>query len=369
MKTVILTDAKYRSAISAARTFGRAGYHVVAVQTREDANVKPPVFSSNYVAESRAIKGAAKDAEYPERLLALIKEYEKPVLFPIGAATLDILSRERERFAPHADFLVAPPDVLAALNDKELVHKRALQLGLRVPKEYTGTPDAFPVIIKPHCGEKLGLKAGDRYAVAHTAAEYEKAYKAMQRYDASPIVQEVVEGDGAGACLLLDSASRLLGAFCHRRIREYPITGGPSSCCESIYDTAKINAAFHLLRAFRFVGLAMVEFKGDHILEVNPRIWGSFPLTALAHSPIALRYAEAAAGRDISYSPKCDYDVGVRMRFTLNDTLAALSLRRSGRRDEARAAFKDRKLVPDAFDDPEDPKAARAYFRTTVLGF
>ena len=369
MKTVILTDAKYRSAISAARTFGRAGYRVVAVQTREDTGVKPPVFSSRYVAESRAIKGAAKDADYAERLLALVREYEKPVLFPVGAATLNVLSREREQFAPYADFLVAPPDVLAALNDKGLVHKRALQLGLNVPKEYAGTPDAFPVIVKPHCGEKLGLKAGDRYAIARSGAEYERAYRAMQRYDASPIVQEVVEGDGMGACLLLDSASRLLDAFCHRRIREYPITGGPSSCCESIYDTKMIDEAFHLLRSFRFVGLAMVEFKGRHILEVNPRIWGSFPLTTAAHSPIALRYAEAAAGRDISYPSHCDYDAGVRMRFTLNDTLAALALRRSGRRDEARAAFADRRLVPDAFADPEDPKPTRAYFRTTILGF
>ena len=38
---------------------------------------------------------------------------------------------------------------------------------------------------------------------------------------------------------------------------------------------ARIEQAHALLRSFGFVGFAMVEYKGDCILEVNPRIWGS----------------------------------------------------------------------------------------------
>ena len=55
----------------------------------------------------------------------------------------------------------------------------------------------------------------------------------MGRYDPSPIVQEKVEGPGEGVNLLLDQSSRLVCAFCHRRLREYPVTGGPSTCCVS----------------------------------------------------------------------------------------------------------------------------------------
>ena len=64
--------------------------------------------------------------------------------------------------------------------------------------------------------------------------------------------------------------SELLGALCHRRVREYPITGGPSTCCESFYDAALIDRAYRLLHSFGFTGMAMVEFKGDCVLEVNP---------------------------------------------------------------------------------------------------
>ena len=62
--------------------------------------------------------------------------------------------------------------------------------------------------------------------------------------------------------------------------------------------------------------MAMVEFKGPYILEVNPRIWGSFPLTEKADSPMLLLYARAAAGEAVSFAP-WDYRTGVRMRFLL----------------------------------------------------
>lgn len=59
-------------------------------------------------------------------------------------------------------------------------------------------PDRFPVVIKPHCGEKAGLKARDRYQIARDPGEYARQYAAMRRYDPSPIVQEKVEGPGRG---------------------------------------------------------------------------------------------------------------------------------------------------------------------------
>ncbi len=366
MKTVLLTDAKYRSAISAARAFGRAGFSVVAVQSRGDTDVTPPVFSSRYAAETRWLDGAAADGGYAERLLALAREYEKPVLFPIGAATLAAVSRAREAFAPWCDFLISPPDVLDALNDKETVHRRARELGLPVPREYDGAPEAYPVIVKPRCGEKLGLKAGERYAVARSRAEYDAALAKMRRCDPAPVVQELIAGEGGGASLLLDRDSRLIGAFCHRRIREYPISGGPSACCESTYEPEKIDAAYRLLRSFGFVGLAMVEFKGDSILEVNPRVWGSFPLTTLARSPLALRYAAAAAGETAEYRPR-DYETGVRMRFALNDTLATLSLLRHGRLREALGGAADLLRAREALSDRDDPAPMRAYLKATVL--
>ena len=91
-----------------------------------------------------------------------------------------------------------------------------------------------------------------------------------------------------------------------------------------------IRQAYQLLASFGFVGMAMVEFKGDCLLEVNPRVWGSFPMTEAAQSPLVAHYARAAAGERVAYAAQ-DYRTGVRMRFLLNDTLAALHYLRAGR--------------------------------------
>ena len=365
MKTVILTDGKYRSALAAARALGRAGYRVLVTQTREDCDTEPPVFSSRF-AQGCWIEGAVSDGAYPHRLLAFLKEAapgERPVLLCVGAGSLNAVAAARDRFTAAADFLIAAPDVLDALNDKEQVHRMALSLGLPVPREYEGLPDRYPVIVKPHCGEKAGLKAADRYAAAENEAEFRRIYAKMRQYDESPIVQERIEGEGRGVSLLLGRDSELLGAICHRRLREYPMTGGPSTCCVTEYDPERIEQARRLLSGFGFTGLAMVEFKGDRILEVNPRIWGSFPLTVFSGSPLCENYARAAAGETLAYAP-ADYRVGVKMRFFVNDLAASADLLRHRKIKAGLTGLLDFFRVREGLKDRGDRKAYRRYLKS-----
>jgi len=366
VKTVVVTDGKYRASIAAVRTLGRAGYHVVVTQTRGDLPYAPPVFASKYASQTRWIDGSAKDVAYPDRLLAVLNEYDRPVLLCAGAVSLNAVSRQRGRFAKVCGFLIAPPETLDLLNDKEAVHRRCEELDILAPRQYDGEPEAYPVVIKPHCGEKLGLKARDRYAVATSREEYEARLAAMRQYDPHPIVQEKVNGDGMGASLLLDKDSRLICAVCHRRIREYPAAGGPSTCCESFYDAGMIDRAYRLLKSFHFVGMAMVEFKGGCVLEVNPRIWGSFPMTECADSPFTCRYAQAAAGETVEYVPQ-DYQTGVRMRFLLNDTVATLNYLRHGQAGKFFQGVADVFRAREALSSRDDPAPMRRYLKTTLL--
>ena len=199
MKTAIVTDGKYRSSIAAVRALHRAGYQVIVTQTRADAHAVPAVAASRCCAAFRWIDGAAADDSYADRLAALLETYDRPVLFCVGAVTLNTVAAQRERFARVADFLIAPRPVLDALNDKETVHARAQSLGIPVPRQYDGVPpERYPVVIKPHCGEKFGLKAADRYAVADTPEAYAQILARMQRYDPAPIVQDRITGPGIG---------------------------------------------------------------------------------------------------------------------------------------------------------------------------
>jgi len=360
MRTVVITDGKYRSSIAAARSLGRAGYHIVITQTRGDATFDPPVFSSRYVSETRWIDGKTSDSDYADRLLHVLHTLDRPVLLCVGAETLNTVSRYRNQFERVSDFLIASPNVLDALNDKEVVHLRCKELGIAVPAQYEGLPTHYPVIIKPHCGEKHGLKAAERYAVANNELEFNTQFAKMAAYDDSPIVQEKVSGCGIGVSILLDSNSQLLAAICHRRIREYPITGGPSTCCESFYDADMIETAYRLLQSFGFIGMAMVEFKGNYVLEVNPRIWGSFPMTECSQSPFVQKYALASAGEPAAYQ-SCDYKTGIRMRFLLNDSFAILQYLRHGKLTEFCRGISDMFTAKEALFSCEDPAPMRKY--------
>lgn len=358
MQTVVLADAKYRSAIAAARTLGCAGCNVIALQG--GAGSPPPVFSSRYVSECCRLPAEPDEVEYSGQLLDMLAGKEHPVLFCTGAATLNTVSRSIETFSEVCDFLISPQEILDQLNDKEIVHRRCAELGIPVPRQFDGEPDTYPVVIKPHCGEKLGLKAKYRYAVAQDLEEYRAYIADMEKYDPQPIVQERVSGSGAGVSLLLDRDSRLVCALCHRRIREYPISGGPSTCCESFYDAEMIEQAYCLLKSFGFTGMAMVEFKGEYVLEVNPRVWGSFPMTKASGSPFAHLYARAAAGERVSYDPH-DYKTGVKMRFLLNDTAAMLAYLRHGQPGQFFSGLADCFRAKEALWDWNDPAPMMKY--------
>ena len=133
MRTAIVTDGKYRMSIAAVRALSRAGYRVVVTQTRGDAKAAPAVSVSRHCAQFRWIDGCAADTEYRERLLSVLQEYEKPVLFCVGAATLNMIAAQREEFASFADFLIASKPILDQLNDKEIVHARANNWGFLYP--------------------------------------------------------------------------------------------------------------------------------------------------------------------------------------------------------------------------------------------
>ena len=73
--------------------------------------------------------------------------------------------------------------------------------------------------------------------------------------------------------------------FMHERIHEVPPTGGPSSMAKSFYDEELIAVGSQVLRALKWHGVAMVEFKKDvddglyKLIEINPKFWGSLGLS------------------------------------------------------------------------------------------
>ncbi len=323
MKNIIITDAHYRASLAAVHALAGKNYNLILCQT-DDCKKIPLSFKSKYVKKAVILHAE----NYFDELISLIREYERPIVVPIGAKTTELLSNNKDVFSQYCDFLVPSVQALNDANNKNTVAEIARKLNIPTPKQYDGEPEKYPVIIKPYCGEKFGLHAEQRYIRADDRVQYLDALEKMKKYDPSPIVQEYIEGDGMGVCMLMTEAREVAGLICHKRVRELPINGGPSTCCETIYDQKYIDYAKDILKDLNFSGICMVEFKGGKLLEINPRVWGSFPLTFKAHSNFTQNWVKCASGEKYD---EPEYKIGIKMYFIVNDTIAAFKYLLSGK--------------------------------------
>lgn len=198
--------------------------------------------------------------------------------------------------------LCPDPDKLARVLDKRHTLEIAQSIGMDVPQSWQplasedraaqATGFAYPVAIKwADPGEVAPLleALGLVLEKVEYAASPEVLLAILSRYDALglyPLVQEWCPGEGLGQMLHMVDG-RVTLTFQHRRLREWPPTGGVSSFCEAIdpaLHAAQMEKSGELLRAIGWQGPAMVEYRHDpatgryRLMEINGRFWGSIPL-------------------------------------------------------------------------------------------
>ena len=331
--TAIVTDVHYRMSLAVIRDLAEAGVTVIGV---EKNHLEPPLgFYSKYVSESVLMD----ESSYLDELYELCRvnygrSGKKPVILSVGTATMDLFSDDvRRRFSEVAGFCLPSPEQLLLLNDKRRLAQLAVSCGVPVPSEYDAPYGnaVYPCIVKPLCGEKFGMKAGDRYRIVYDGAQLADAVLYYKEHcgGETPVVQQFVSGPGFG-CEVFAENGRVLTSLCHERLREYPAAGGPSSCCRAVCVPEISAYTEQICKELGLSGLAMFEYKRDKdgkyfLLECNPRVWGSYPLTRAAKSNMTLCWFktafEAANPNDVFEIRGNDYR-NVRMHFPLSDIFA-----------------------------------------------
>lgn len=386
MVTAVITDVHYRMSLALIRDLSRAGVRTVCC---EREGVPAPLgFVSKYAGETVLLpREGWLDALYDLCARLAEGEGERPALLPVGAATLVALSAERERFGEVCGLCVPTPEQLDAFNSKETVAQLGEKLGVPVPARYTPQPGEditalfaripLPCVVKPLCGEKFGLSAARRYVIAHTPEEGAEAFERFRSLTGEPpMVQEYLPGVGLG-CSVLAEGGKVRAALCHRRVREYPITGGPSSCCVRVDRPDLEGYAARLVSETGYTGLAMFEFKegadgSPRLLEVNPRIWGTFPLTRTSKSGIPLLWHTLSWNRgnpDRALPlPEIPPFRSCKMQFGPSDLMAGLGYLKEGRPDRTLGALADflNPAVKDGLWEWGDPKPGLMYCRSLL---
>ncbi|HHL38991.1 MAG TPA: ATP-grasp domain-containing protein, partial [Deltaproteobacteria bacterium] len=226
--------------------------------------------------------------------------------------------------------------LMERVHDKAALMEYAASAGVDVPltflpegpghvDELAGRLD-YPVVVKPR------RSSGSRGIVyARNADELRRAWRTVNSRHPLPMVQEyvpTVAGGARGVGVVYNFDSEPRAAFAYRRLREYPVSGGPSTLRESIDDRGLVERALFLMNRLGWVGPAMVEFRMDardgrpKLLEINPRLWGSLQLAVLSGVDVPWMLARLAVDGDVE--PVMDYRAGVRCRWLVPGDLMHL---------------------------------------------
>lgn len=328
---VLVTDGHNRVALAVVRALGRAGADVTVVEQERFASRTPASFSSRHAARHEVLPSLETEGAFIEALARAARGHD--VLIPVSTNVLMACARNLARLPVRVP--IPPHTTLRRANDKSSVLAVARKAGVPVPVSYAPESDEeleeviaqirYPVVVKLRDDEGTWLEPRQRYAVAEDGARLRAAYRILHRRRPFPVIQERIRGDGYGVGVLARDG-KILASFCHRREREYPVTGGPSALCVSVRDDRLSGYAAALIAELRWTGAAMVEFKKDddyRLLEVNPRFWGSLPLATRAGINFPHLLCRMAMGEE--FAPATEYPAGVKVRFLPLDLPAALS--------------------------------------------
>jgi predicted ATP-grasp superfamily ATP-dependent carboligase len=292
MSRVLVTDGLWRKSLAAVRALGRRG---IDITVSGDSRFITSFFS-RYCRKRLILPDAADD---PERffagLMTELRGIRYDAMFPMEDASMRIVSERRSEVQKHTALPIPPHAQLLQAMDKAETAKLAARLDVPVPRSFAlkdrgelaqvSSSVNFPVVVKPTVGSG---SRGVRFA-ANTAELKRLVIELWPKYP-HLLVQERIpsHGQGVGAALLFDSSHTPVAGFTYKRLREYPITGGPSTVRESTRDPRLLEWGIRLLRALDWYGVAMVEFKIDprdgqpKLIEINPRFWGSLELAIAA---------------------------------------------------------------------------------------
>ncbi len=323
-------------ALSIVRSIGRRGVPVAVLYKGAGTAAK-----SRYCSYAESYSGKE---DVVERAIGTVRRLGLTHLIATSEDIIVALNGRREEVERYATLLFPDQEVFARALHKEKTLAIAESIGVPCPQTVTlrraeelaqVAALRFPVAVKPQRG------IAD-FKVEYFGSATELARFLEPRWGAeSFLVQEYIEGEGVGIEVLMRGGEPLL-VFSHRRVREFPPTGGVSTCCEGIEPDRKLlEDSVRLLRAMEWEGVAMVEFKVNRasgqraLMEVNGRFWGSLPLAIQsgADFPYELLYS-AVHGR---LSRRAEPVSGRRCRLLVSETKWLYAVLRSGRTRKAAA--------------------------------
>lgn len=314
---VLVTDSTYKHSLAAVRCLGKNKLRVITCSDK---------FSPTKFSVFSKASFSYNHKNFARVLLEELKKNNVEVVMPIGYYSNIACSKYKDKIKKFSSILISDYDKMIIASDKEKMSEFVKQVNVPVPKTWVINNIGQAKKIK-FDGEMIikSSKEMKGKKVEYLTGGAELISKLKERLVFGPqIVQERIFGFGCGF-LALYKEGKLKASFQHKRIRQYPFSGGVSSAAESYYDPKLEEFGKKILDSLKWEGVAMVEFIYDvkdkkyKFIELNPKFWGSLDLAI--SSGVEFPYLYYLAAKNINFkAPK--YAVGVRFQWVLpEDTL------------------------------------------------
>lgn len=275
---------------------------------------------------------AAECNEWHKCLRALHASERFDLIIPATEAAAYPLHIHRDRAELIGSIYLLSPAAFEATYNKALTYALAERLGVPIPRTVAVTNQTpvdeqisqlhAPYVVKSSTSVRSS-RTLDKNFVLRAANEVEVRSHCEHLLSAgeSPLVQELVPGEGIGVEMLLHEG-KVLRAFQHRRLHE--TSGFGSTYRESVsIDPKLLDACELMMGELRYTGVAMAEFRVEStsgrwaLLEINARFWGSLPLAIASGADFPFHLYQLLVEGIHKFDPA--YRIGIRSRNLLND--------------------------------------------------
>jgi predicted ATP-grasp superfamily ATP-dependent carboligase len=320
----LIANAKSEPALAVIRSLGRKGIEITGAT---DYSSDFPMFS-RYCRKKILLRTNSDDIEsFTDELLQIVKNNHFDVFIPIMKQDLLFaLAKRKNDFEKYTRLALATFEHLSLLTNKEKVSSLLDELGFSGPQTYVADSmsdfdtiqreASFPLFIKPSQGEgSRGVK------IIADPKELANSYHDIKTIWGPVFIQELIHGAKYAAVFLLNKKSEAVRFFVQRVIRDYPISGGPACCMESVEYAPIYEIGMTLLKKINYTGIVEIEFIIDakdgkpKIIDINPRFYGSVQCAVSSGVDFPLAVFNMEMNGDIEKD--LSYKVGVVSRHLL----------------------------------------------------
>ncbi|MBP2133113.1 putative ATP-grasp superfamily ATP-dependent carboligase [Methanomicrobium sp. W14] len=330
---VFIADGAERTSLAIARSLGKRGIEVHCGESYRFSTTA----LSKYCKKSFIYPDPQKDCKrFIDSLEKILKAEKYDALYSSREVSTIPISYNKERLDHYTKVVFPDYPQMLMTHDKSKTIKLANEIGIPTPKTYfietireleqISDQIEYPVVVKSRYktiwkDEKpVMLKVTDKNYVYDKDQLFSITTEILDKSGKMPLIQEYIPGGGYGVEILMKNGETK-AFFMHKRLREYPISGGASTFRESFYNCDMVNLGLRLMSSLKWHGVGMVEFKLDErdnipkLIEVNGRFWGSLPLSIASGIDFPyLLYDLLINGNDNSI---VNYPEGIKCRWLI----------------------------------------------------